>query len=269
MKLMTQVILACGLLLAAATAQEAEQPAIGQDALDKLKLPGIKIDAKQKHVDVDATICLDEGALELIACTKDTKEHEAVVVLETKAVHIHMALLLIGATPGNPVMQKEVGEGEEKRWMFFPARGQPVRVSLVIKDEQGNDVEKPINEFLQRINEENIVTGEAENAGAEEKFPTNTFLFMGSLLVGNGEGPRRYLAEESGNVITIATFGDEMLGLPEKHSHENGDLTWEVNTDTIPEVGTKVVLRLTPVFAQEQPKNPAETAPAEDKPAAK
>ena len=116
--------------------------AVEQGTLDKLKLPGIKIDGVNKTVDVDATICLDQGALELIACTKDTKEHESIVMVESKAVHIHMAMLLIGAVPGNPAMQKEVGEGEEKRWMFFPARGQPVRVSIVHKDEAGKEAKR-------------------------------------------------------------------------------------------------------------------------------
>lgn len=45
-------------------------------ALEMLKLPGVKINVKELSVDVEATVCLRNGLRELIACTKDTKEHE-------------------------------------------------------------------------------------------------------------------------------------------------------------------------------------------------
>jgi hypothetical protein len=47
-------------------------------------------------------------------------------------------------------------------------------------------------------------------------------------------------------VISIATFGDELLCLPGVHSHENGSLMWQVDATELPKVGTKVTLRLRP-----------------------
>lgn len=223
--------------------------AIDDATLEKLKLPGIKINAKEKYVDVDGAICLDSGALEVVACTKDTKEHESIIQLGAKPVHIHMALLLIGAAPGTPSIQKQVGEGEEKRWVFYPASGQPVEVSLIHSVDSGKELVTPIAEFIQKIVEEDIPTqSQDSNERKMEKFPTSIFLFMGSHLVENGEGPRRYIAEESGNVITISAFGDEMLGVCEQYSSSNGMLLWEVNSEKVPAVGTKVRLRLKPIF---------------------
>ncbi len=228
---------------AAATAQT-----IDEATLEKLKLPGIRIDAKQKHVDVDGTVCLDSGALELVACTKDTKEHESIVLLNAKPVHIHMALLLIGAVPGSPAMQKQVGEGEEKRWVFYRASGQPVEVLLVYQGEDGKEVAKPVADFIRKIQGEDVFVEGQKPKAKGEPFPTSTFLFMGSHLIENGEGPRRYIAEESGNVISISSFGDEMLGLAEHYSDSNGSLIWEINPDKMPPLGTKIRLRLKPVF---------------------
>jgi len=237
-------------LLTFALCASAAAQTIDDATLEKLKLPGIKINAKEKYVDVEGKICLASGALELVACTKDTKEHEAIVLLDAKPVHIHMALLLVGAAPGTPAMQKEVGEGEEKRWMFYQASGQPIEVSLVYTSEDGKETVFPIADFIHKIQEEDVLAqGQESKEETAERFPTSTFLFMGSHLIENGEGPRRYIAEESGNVITISSFGDEMLGLSENYSNANGSLIWEVDSEKIPAVGTKVRLRLKPVFA--------------------
>ena len=197
----------------------------------RLKLPGIKINAKDRYVDVDAKVCLQEGALELIACAKGTKDHEAIIVLGARPMHIHTALLLLGAKPGNPAGRKRVENGD---WIYIPARGDKVKVSFVITDENGEAKESAISEFL------------ASNDEDAEKFPTDTFIFAGSHLITQEKGPKLYLCEQSGNVISLSTFGDELLCLPERHGHENGELLWQVNSEKLPALGAKVVLRLRP-----------------------
>lgn len=203
-------------------------------ALKALDLPGVKIDVGRRVVDVESEICLGQGALELVACTKDTKEHESIVTVQARAMHIHTALLLLGARPGSPAMRKVV-EGEVARWIDIPPQGAEVGLSLVYKDETGKTVERPIGEFIRGTVDE------------EKKFPTSKFLFTGSRLHGEGPGPRRYLADGSGNVVTISTFGDELLGLAGVHSHDSGGLMWQVDPTHLPKLGTKVILRFRPV----------------------
>lgn len=242
MKTPLTLMLMLGLAVAGAPGEEQVDP------LKKLKLPGIQIHAEGGFIDVESEVCLDGGALELVACTKDSKEHESLIAVLAEPVHIHMALLLIGAEPGNPATQKQVGEGENKRWMFLPARGQKVHVSLVIAEDGGKPVERPIANFIQRIEDEIEIIENQNGRGKQDRsFPTSEFLFVGSHLIERGDGPRRYLAAESGNVISISTFGDEMLGLSEMFEHANGSLVWEINTDLLPKLGTKVTLRLKPV----------------------
>ncbi len=217
-----------------------------EDALKKLKLPGVTINLKERCVDVDATICLDEGALELIACTKDTKEHESLIAVEATPKNIHTALLLIGAKPGNPAMQKPTNK-EKTQWMHVPPRGGPVDISIVYKNKQGKEAERPIRDFLEPFEgyEYDEEEETAENK-EKERFPTNTFLFAGSFLHGKGEGPRIYVADMSGHVISLATFGDELLCLPGIHAHTAGALAWQVDSTHLPELGAKVKLRLRP-----------------------
>jgi hypothetical protein len=207
--------------------------------------PHITINSEERFVDIGSVVCLEEGFLELIACGKDSKEHESVIMVEARPSHIHAALLLIGAQAGNPAMRKPLDE-EGTRWAHLPPRGQPVKVSLVIAKEGGKPVERPISDFIAAKEDE---SGLQEAGGEDDEFP-DTMLFAGSQFHGEGEG-RQYIADMSGHVISIATFGDEVLSLSEVHAQDNSSLSWQIKPDTLPELGTKVTLRLRPQWAAE------------------
>jgi len=236
------------------TAEAPPGPAAGQassnlpqaDHAKDFKLPGLSVNREERCVDLDATVCLRQGALELIACTKGTKEHESIVAVEAKPVHIHTALLLLGVPQGNPAMRKPLDE-KGTRWIDVPPRGGAVDVFLVVKDKDGKTVERPISDFIKRSDHGGQgIPADTKGDKDADRFPTHTFLFAGSILQGDGEGPRRYLCDKSGNVISIATFGDEVLCLPEVHSSDNGALMWSIDSTHLPAVGSKIILRLRP-----------------------
>lgn len=233
------------MLLCLSCLQAGERDESLRVAVAKLKLPGVHINLDERCVDVDSEVCLDTGSLELLACTKDTKEHESIVMVEASGMNIHTALLLLGAKPGHPAMRKIIEE-DEGRWVDFPPKGGKVRVSLVMQGSTGKPVEKPISDFIR--------SSAAVEGGKPGRFPTNTFVFAGSHLGESGAGPKKYLADGSGNIISISTFGDELLCLPTVSMHDNSSLIWEVDSEKIPKVGTKVTLRLRPVL-QAQPKS--------------
>ncbi len=229
---------------------QAKDPMPKKPARKPVKLPGMVIDFEKRCVDLEATVCLDEGFLELVACTKGSKEHESIVAVAARPMHIHTALLLLGANNGNPAMRKQVGE-EEKRWVDIPPRGDPIDAYLVFKNSDGKMIERLVSDFIARSKERSDEIGVIENrrertkAGKDKEFP-HTFLFAGSHLRDNGKGPRQYLADLSGHVISIATFGDELLCLPGVQSHANGALMWQVDSAHLPDVGTRITLRLRP-----------------------
>jgi len=212
----------------------------------EFKLPGLVVNKEDRCVDLDATVCLRRGPLELIACTRGTKEHESIVAVEAKPIHIHTALLLLGVQAGNPAMRKPLDE-KGTRWIDVPPRGGAVDVFLVVKDKDGKTVERPISDFIKH-SDHGGQGMPADNKGDKDadRFPTHTFLFAGSILHGDGEGPRRYLCDQSGHLISIATFGDEVLCLPEVHSSENGALMWSIEPTHLPALGSKIILRLRP-----------------------
>ncbi len=216
-----------------------------EPAREDLKLPGLVAKFNDRRVDVEATVCLNKGMLELVACTKGTKEHESILTIEARPMHVHAALLMLGARNGHPATSRPMDE-QMTRWIHLPPRGDPVKVSLVVKDPKGKNVEHSISEFVRRPEDSmDEHADQDEDAEDEEVFP-DTFIFAGSQLRDNREGPRTYIADVSGSVISIATFGDELLCLPGIHSEANDALMWQANPDKLPKVGTKVTLRLRP-----------------------
>ena len=112
-----------------------------------LKLPGISLNPVDRFIDINATVCLNHGLLELVACTKNTKEHESIVVLNARPIHIHAALLLLKAKPGRPAMQKVI-DNENLRWIPVTPTGEQVEVSLVFQNNKGKLEEFPISTFV-------------------------------------------------------------------------------------------------------------------------
>lgn len=229
---------------------QAEDSAPKKSAPKPVKLPGMVVDFENRCVDLEATICLDKGFLELIACSKGSKEHESIVAVSARPMHIHTALLLLGANNGHPAMRRPVKK-EGTRWVSVPPRGDLVDVFLVIENRKGEFVQRPVSDFVMHSeirpakSDVRAKRGERTVADKDHKFP-HTFLFAGSHLRDNKKGPRQYLADLSGHVISIATFGDELLCHPRIESHKNGALMWRVNPQHLPKVGTKITLRLRP-----------------------
>ena len=74
------------------------------------------IDKKEKAVLVDGQICLREGMLEMFACMRNTKEHEAIVSADTKAYLVHAGLLRSASEVGHPCsFSQSISRQRERR----------------------------------------------------------------------------------------------------------------------------------------------------------
>lgn len=231
------------------------------EALQRLQLPGITINVEERAVDVTSRVVLRHGTLELIACTPDTKVHESILAIEAKPSHVHTALLLMGATPGTPAMMQPINE-DQTIFRPIPPSGDLIDVYLILPGDNGQPVERPISDFLVMRDDDDFAFHFPDKDPEEpKKFPTHSFIFAGSHLIGE-EGAKRYMADTSGHVITITTFGDELLCLPGFHEHANEALMWQVAADDLPALEAEVILRLRP--QRPEPRNEPPTAPDGD-----
>jgi len=205
---------------------------------------GVSIDAENKHVDVVASVSLRRGDfLEMFVCTRDTREHESILVTDATPSTMHLGLLLLGLEPGKPLSYDMKFDPPK----LVPATGPKVDVYIVIKVDQ-IEREIPANRWVMDTKTEKMKKG-------------NTWIFAGSQFA-EFQGKQIYQADVNGSAISLVNFGDDLLTLPHTMTDANQShgKVWAPRTDAIPEVGTEVIVRLKP----RKPKDPEQDEPADD-----
>jgi len=183
-----------------------------------------------QRVTVPAFVALDAGWLEVFACVAGTRDHEAALVLNAKPSTIHAALLMLGLEPGSPATY------DAKMGIETPPAGPRVAIS----------VEWIIDESTLRSR------SAGELLATDRDLPDPIFVFAGSIIAPNAEsmGPgEHYVADFTGTVVGLATFGEELIASRAVHSHELGvePAAWKLKPGMLPEVGSKVTLVLKPI----------------------
>jgi len=181
------------------------------------------VDPVGKRVVMIGQVCLREGVLEMFACLANTKEHESIVAVPTKAYLVHAGLLVVGAKPGKPVSFDPE---------YVPASGTEIEISVRWKNEKGEVQSARAQDWVR-----NIKTGQAM---------THPWVFPGSRFWNNEVTGQRVYEAESGDFICVSNFPSAMLDLPVKSSAENTELLFRPFTERIPPLGTPVTIVLTP-----------------------
>ena len=184
------------------------------------------VDFKRQLVIVNGKICQRRGLLEMFACPLDTKDHESIVCVYSRAYVIHTALLAVGAIPGSPV--KYVPEYES-------AHGTEVEVFILWEDDKKQKQKTRAQDWIR-------------NAQTKEPMK-HPWVFAGSGFWKDDDGNEHYMAE-GGELVCVSNFSTAMLDLPVKSSQSNSELLFEPFTERIPPRGTEVRLVLQPKQAQ-------------------
>ncbi len=210
--------------------------------LDKTR--PVWLDKARKQVVMIGRICQREAPLELFACLRNTKEHEAIVSVDVKAQTVHAGLLAVGAKPGHPA-----------QWdpKYAPATGTEIEVSVVWKDKQGKTKTARAQDWIldTRTN----------------KAMTHPWVFAGSSFWIDETTGRKYYRAEGGDLVCVSNFASAMLDLPIESSQANEALLFRAFTERIPPLGTPVTLLLGPkVQKDEKKEKPKATEEAGEKP---
>ena len=196
--------------------------------------PGLWVDLEEGYVEFRGWTCLDTGWLEQVVCSPGTREHESLIVTDLAASKIHAALLLLGLKPGTP--GKWETEGDEV--IAISPSGPGVMVSVEWSDSDGRSHRSGISRWIIDVQDRVV-------------FPTDRWIFAGSIELAGADAERAgtsYLADRTGSIIGLVTFGDEVLAaevvIPDAAGVHEPE--WVANTRNIPPPGTVVMVRLVP-----------------------
>ena len=190
--------------------------------------PGIVVDRTAGEVRVEAEVAADRGWLEQAVCKAGTREHESLLAVIVAPSSIHAALLLIGLEPGAPGEWRAAPDGSGAVQRISPS-GSPLE--LWVRTSAGD---MPLSSWIH-----DPVHGHL--------FPVQPWVFAGSRIRSNTKsmGPGvHYVADRTGSVVGIVTFGDETIACTSVLS-DQAELDapeWQANSERMPEPGTRVEL---------------------------
>lgn len=183
--------------------------------------PGVHIDWVHQAVEIDAKVVLRKGSLELLACSPQTREHESILVVSARPLHIFQALGLIGLEPGKP-MRYDI---PSKQWI--PPTGDTITIQIQYeKDGVAYDV--PARKWLMDTNK-------------NQSPHSLEWVFAGARTLPSG----RYMADIEGTVICVVDFDSALIALNTLHSADNEMLWLRAHTDAIPPIDTPCKLIIT------------------------
>lgn len=171
--------------------------------------------------------------LEVIACAPDTREHEALVMTRAKPSHIHAALLTRNLEAGSP--GSWVWDGLGSKPTYNKPKGDELEVFLRVEREDGSLDVRPVREWVVD-----------RDTGA--MLSDAPFRFAGSRFV-EFRGAEVYDADFAGNIIGLATFGNEVVAWSEVFNPDSSidEPRWIANRDVVPPYGAPVTIILRPV----------------------
>ncbi|MFO0829627.1 MAG: YdjY domain-containing protein [Phycisphaerales bacterium] len=195
-----------------------------------IHLPGgIDVDRGHGEVRLPAEVATAQGWLEAVACGRDSREHESLLVVDAKPSQVHAALLALGLVPGAP-----------GRWHYDSGNVEliaptgPSIVPIVRWSVDGRTNESPLLDWIH---------------GADGRAFPGGWVFAGSRFVTNVRalGPgEHYEADFTGSLVGLVTFGDETIGavavIPDQVAVEREN--WEAWTERMPPSGTPATLIL-------------------------
>jgi hypothetical protein len=211
-------------LLAAAAAFSAVFGCSAADApsLKRLsKTDAVWLDEDRKELVVGGTVVLDRGPLELFACPKGTKEHEAVMAVDAKAQIVHAGLLALGLEPGRPVSFDPE---------YAPATGPVVKIRMRWKGKDGKVAETPAQDWIRDTR-----TGKPMAAD---------WVFVGSSFWKDETTGEEFYQADGGDLVCISNFPTATLDLPIASSQSNEALLFEVMEGVVPPRDTAVEMIL-------------------------
>jgi hypothetical protein len=216
--------------------------------------PGLRVDRAASVVEFDGVVPVDvhdaqtpRVYLELFVTGPDTREHEALVMTRVPASAIHAGLLALGLEPGKPGVIRAVGAGAKGEAEVEQPTGPGLAVEFVTRTVEGAERVEPASSWVVNAEDGSRLEGEAAEGA---------WVFAGSRMMSRRDPatgrPREvYDADGTGVIVGLHTFSSEVIAWRRVMSPDAAALTpvWIADRAKVPEMGTKVVVRVRAVGA--------------------
>jgi len=192
------------------------------------KLPHLQVNVAKHQIRIECEAINAEEKLEFLVCATGTKEYESVLRSRARPSHLHLALLMLGLQPGQPVKFND----EQNEWI--PPRGPALKLSCeFVRD--GKTVIIPASRLMRSVKDKTAM-------------PDVQWVFVGAPTLEDGE----YAADVTGYLITVVNFEHTVIDIPQLKSSKNESLEWEINPEVIPKRSTPMWLIIEPAKAAEK-----------------
>lgn len=190
--------------------------------------PHLRIDRKNRRIEIDAVTVDSTYALEFLLCMAGTKEYESLLATRAKPWQVHAGLLMMGLSPGKP--------GYFTGTEYVPPRGAGLDIRLEWKDKQGKAHSTPAVDWLAWAGED-----------GDTKMP-DRWIFLGSEVSPKG----RYWADEDGGIIAVANLPSAVIDVPMASAQPIEQRLFVPDKKVIPPAETAVTVVITPKKDAEQ-----------------
>ena len=209
------LLLAFALVCAEGRPCVAEEPAAaGLESLGegRFRIGNVLFEKEAGQITLPGRVNMNEGLIEVFACTERGKLHEATLVLDVDPLHLQLALISLGLEYGRVLEE----QGEARR-----PEGDPVLVF----------VEWGEGESKQRWRAEDLIW----NGPAESPMEHVSWVFAGSKVI-NGT----FMASVEGQLIT--TYHDPYAILDNPLESGADDTVYFSNQERLPSPGTPITM---------------------------
>lgn len=188
------------------------------------KLPHVQVDVKGRQVRVECESCNvnQDVGLEFFCVSAGTNEYESVISSRAKASHIHLAMLMVGLVPGEPVKYSEA----TKKWV--PPHGPPVQINCEWK--KGDEIIR-VPAYRLMVNRK-----------TKKEAPPFTWVFTGSKVMEDG----KYAADAVGYLVSVLNNELTVIDIPDVAGRDLDSREWDRNAALLPPVGTKIWMVIEP-----------------------
>lgn len=230
-----------------AVGQDAPAPVAGADGAREV-FPHVRVDLGARAVEFDGEVPISLADLraprvflEQIACIRDSKEHESLVMTLARPSHVHAALLTLGLEPGKPAKWTQ----KDGKVIAHAPSGAAVKVEFLTTGADGAMKTSTPSQWIV-----NARSGESWPGGGE--IGKGHWVFAGSVTQ-ERDGRADYYADEAGTLVGLTSFGTEVIAWSGVLSPDStvDEPEWIADARHVPAMGTKVTVRISAVDAPE------------------